>query len=288
MEPTKTHFEQGSGNCYLIENAINETTHGEYFYRLKNEVNWQHMLNRGNPVPRLVAVQGEIDHEGTAPLYRHPADEEPPLLAWTPSVDYLRKHAETLLSTRFNHALIQYYVDASHCIGRHSDKTLDITRGSDICNFSFGASRVMLVRDKNANTEGTHPSSRISLSNTSLFVLDWETNRLCHHQINKDGRDDCLKTSDETDFDGGRISITFRSVATFIRADRRIFGQGAICKNSAELNNQKPHSPPSLDEEVAMLNAFSEENKDPQFDWDTHYKQGFDAINFKIINSTSE
>jgi hypothetical protein len=36
-----------------------------------------------------------------------------------------------------------------------------------------------------------------------------------------------------------------------------------------------------------LLNAFSEENNNINFDWNKNYGTGFDTINFKTINSDS-
>jgi hypothetical protein len=287
IPPSNKKVQYGSGDSYLIEDVFDEKNLGENFYLLKQEVDWQQMFNRENPVPRKVAVQGDIDKEGVIPLYRHPADEEPPLQSWTPTIDKFRKQAEELLVTKFNHALIQYYVDGSHWIGRHSDKTLDITRGTDICGASFGATRVLLVRDKTSDEKGVHLADKIALPNNSLFVIGWETNRKCQHLIKKDLRDKHLKSPDELAFEGGRISITFRSVSTFMLPDRRIYGQGAVCKNRSELESKPESNQVKCDDEDVMLKAFGTENKDSNFDWDQHYQQGFDAINFKMINTKS-
>lgn len=283
----KNNNKYGSGQCYLIDNAIAESTPESYFSQLKNEVNWQPMHNRGNPVPRLVAVQGAIAADGVHPFYRHPADEEPTLSVWTPTIDLLRKQAESLLSTEFNHALIQYYRSGHDWIGRHSDKTLDITKGTAICNFSFGASRVMVLRKKTLDANQRHPTEKISLTNRSLFILDEVTNRHYQHFIKKDGRASKLKRLDERDFAEQRISITFRSIATFITPDGKLYGQGARCKTRAALNQHTTPSTSNADDEAAMLAAFAAENKDADFDWDKHYGQGFDAINFKILNAQS-
>jgi len=119
-------------------------------------------------VPRLVAVQGEIasdgrcDHIGVAtlkgrltehesfsfPMYRHPADNSPPLRSWTPTVSIIREHVERVLGHPVNHVLIQCYRTGSDYISEHSDKTLDIVRGTSIVNVSVGAQRQMILRQK--------------------------------------------------------------------------------------------------------------------------------------------
>lgn len=118
-------------------------------------------------MPRLVAVQGEVtsdgrcDHIGLAlegwpaeresfslPIYRHPTDNSPPLRSWTPTVAIVREHVERALGHPVNHVLIQCYRTGSDYISEHSDKTLDIVRGTSIVNVSVGAQREMVLRRK--------------------------------------------------------------------------------------------------------------------------------------------
>lgn len=112
----------GSGDSRIICNAISSSVMSLAFERLKEEVVWQHMLHRSGQVPRLVAVQGEAEEDGDVPIYRHPADESPPLLAFTETVHQIRCEVEALLSQPFNHALIQLYRDGIDNISEHADK----------------------------------------------------------------------------------------------------------------------------------------------------------------------
>jgi hypothetical protein len=119
-------------------------------------------------VPRLVAVQGEVASDGRCdrigiatlkghlterelfsfPIYRHPADNSPLLRSWTPTVAIIREHVERVLGHPVNHVLIQCYRTGSDYISEHSDKTLDIVRGTNIVNVSVGAQRQMILRRK--------------------------------------------------------------------------------------------------------------------------------------------
>jgi hypothetical protein len=77
----------------------------------------------------------------------------------------------------------------------------------------------------------------VSLVDGSLFVLGWNTNRHMTHEIRLDRRLEQEKAASELAFGGERISLTFRSVATFQRlADGRLFGQGAPCPSEAALD----------------------------------------------------
>ena len=112
--------------------------HKNVFHLVQNEVEWCDMYHKGGPVPRKIAIQGNVqnycsycstkeDAVVTAtvkPLYRHPADQQPALQTWTPTVRALRDwvQQQVLLSwssskeneqqaqqQELNHALIQMY-----------------------------------------------------------------------------------------------------------------------------------------------------------------------------------
>lgn len=51
-------------DCYLVKNVLNEKLSDAAFASLRKEVDWQVMNHRGNEVPRLVAVQGQVDEDG--------------------------------------------------------------------------------------------------------------------------------------------------------------------------------------------------------------------------------
>ena len=60
----------------------------------------------------------------------------------------IREHVERVLGHPVNHVLIQCYRTGSDYISEHSDKTLDIVRGTSIVNVSVGAQRQMVLRRK--------------------------------------------------------------------------------------------------------------------------------------------
>lgn len=112
----------GTGDSRIIHNILTSPYRDEAFDVVRNEVDWQVMHHRGGEVPRLVAVQGQVENDGTVPLYRHPADESPPILQFSPAVDSLRKMVERAVRQPLNHALIQLYRDGNDNISEHSDK----------------------------------------------------------------------------------------------------------------------------------------------------------------------
>ena len=53
----------------------------------------------------------------------------------------IRQRVEEILKHPVNHVLIQYYRSGNDYISEHSDKTIDVVRGSNIVNVSLGAER---------------------------------------------------------------------------------------------------------------------------------------------------
>ncbi|KAL8668292.1 MAG: hypothetical protein Q9168_007079 [Polycauliona sp. 1 TL-2023] len=112
----------GAGDSRIIHEILDLELAKGAFAQLKDEVKWQTMSHRSGQVPRLVAVQGEIGEKGEVPVYRHPADESPPLLPFTACVQNIRRELVQSLKQPFNHVLIQLYRDGNDNISEHSDK----------------------------------------------------------------------------------------------------------------------------------------------------------------------
>ncbi|KAI3322607.1 hypothetical protein HD806DRAFT_545228 [Xylariaceae sp. AK1471] len=282
------------GDTKVIYDILPDPLVQNIFERINGEVNWQRMSHQGGEVPRLVAVQGKVDADGSKPVYRHPADESPPLLPFTPTVDEIRRVVEAKLGHPLNHVLIQFYRHGNDYISEHSDKTLDIAKGSFIANVSLGAERTMTLRTKRqpkdagpgsgSSKDDEPPSSdglkrqvqRARLPHNSLFQMGLATNMRWMHAIRQDKRLAREKLAAELAYDGARISLTFRRIGTFLDGDdKRIWGQGATGKTKDEarevINGQTP-------EAVNMLRAFGRENQSTVFDWDLHYGSGFDVL----------
>jgi len=330
----------GAGDSQLLLNVLPAGLAEGAFEELLEECDWSEMGHKGGPVPRRIAIQGTVKG-GAEPLYRHPADEQPALRSWSATVRRIKEAVEAALGdgASFNHALVQHYRDGHDHIGEHADKTLDVARGSFIINVSVGAARTLVLRGKKFNgplareapnfrvsannsplfTADRRATQRVCLPHNSVFILGWETNKLYTHAIKPDKRSRDLKTPAEKAFGGERISLTFRSVATFRRRrDGTLYGQGAKDKgfpfvpkpgvldgagsessfgsglgtpgrNSPGLGQSWVHlSPSSLDDEEAealdMLQAFSVENRRGDFAWDKNYGGGFNTVNFRILN----
>ncbi|KAF9889326.1 hypothetical protein FE257_007436 [Aspergillus nanangensis] len=253
----------------------------EAFEEIRQEVAWQKMYHMSGEVPRLVAVQGRVLPDGSIPVYRHPADESPPLQPFTPVVNRVRAIVERILRHPLNHVLIQLYRDGEDRISEHSDKTLDIIRGSSICNVSLGAQRVMVLRTKAKEADESDSgrlTQRIPMPHESLFVLGESTNMRWLHGIRPDKRPLSEKSVEERAYGGERISLTFRHIGTYLDSiGSRIWGQGAVCKSQDEAN-AVIHG--DATETERLIRAFGEENRSSEFDWNAVYGGGFDVVNF--------
>lgn len=279
----------GEGDSMLILDVLPGEDAGRAFGGVLDECAWSTMQHKGGEVPRRIAIQGTVA-DGVEPVYRHPADEQPDLRRWTPVVERCKGAVEAATSQSFNHALIQHYRGGRDFIGEHSDKTLDVLRGSAIVNFSLGAARTIILRQKKfggarpADGKGGAPgrrTQRIVLPHNSVFVLGWETNLRWTHAIKQDRRADGLKTSAERAFGAQRVSLTLRSIATFRDTGTgRLFGQGAPEAPEAPAEGRGAE-----DEAVALLTAFSAENRRADFSWEEHYGRGFRCLNFRILSA---
>jgi nicotinamidase-related amidase/alkylated DNA repair dioxygenase AlkB/glutathione S-transferase len=291
----------GEGDCSIIHNLLPQPLSDDVFERLRQEVHFRAMHHRGGEVPRLVAVQGEVGEDGSMPVYRHPADESPPLSRFTPVVSRIRDVVQQALKHPINHVLIQYYRDGQDHISEHSDKTLDIMRGSKIANVSIGAQRTMILRSKKAASSTKtiqvgstassdqraeqrskpgeshpRPAQRIPMPHNSMFVLGLTSNMRLLHGIRPDKRPLTEKSVEEVSYGGQRISLTFRHIGTFLHPrSNTIWGQGARSKERATAGKVVAGG---TAETERMLAAFGRENQEAEFDWDDAYGEGFDAL----------
>ncbi|KAL2258193.1 hypothetical protein VTK26DRAFT_8594 [Humicola hyalothermophila] len=290
------------GDTTVIANVLSPALAADAFERLLEEVSWAGMSHMGGEVPRRIAVQGDVAEDGSMPVYRHPADESPPLLPFSPTVLRIKKEIEVHLGHPVNHVLIQHYRTGNDYISEHSDKTIDVVPGSFIANVSLGAERTMVFRTKRPpkdkdgkdtarEGDGAPPASsapsekraiqRAALPHNSLLRMGLATNARWLHAIRPDKRADRDKTPAELSHRGARISLTFRRIGTFIDASQtRIWGQGARSKTKEAagtvLNGQ-------TEEAVQLLRAMGRENHESEgFDWQANYGRGFDVLHMGV------
>lgn len=278
----------GSGDTQVWYGVLPEAWQSEAFERVREEVEWSQMRHRGGLVPRKVCLQGKFDAQGSSPMYRHPADEQPELQSLTPWINKLMAHCVELLEQPLNHVLIQHYLDGMGYISPHSDKTLDITRGSAIVGLSLGATRSIILQSKRRDEQGRLRTQVLELPHGSLFVLGWHTNQEFQHGIRQDKRAEHDMQAHELRDDTQRISLTMRSVATFLTPDGELFGQGALRKRLEDTPPDKEEVGDDFVEAERLLVAFGAENMQDDFDWDDVYGRGFDILDFAALRLAEE
>ncbi|KAF9782418.1 hypothetical protein BJ322DRAFT_1111282 [Thelephora terrestris] len=273
----------GEGDSYLVLDLLSDDE--DWMEKLKQEVEFKVMLHRGGEVPRLVAVQGEINEDGSFPIYRHPADASPPLLQFSPTVSRIRVAVEAHLNHPVNHVLIQHYRSGKDYISEHSDKTIDVVAGSKIVNVSIGATRSMTLKTKKdaqpsageTEEDRSRKHQKFSLPDRSMFVMGLGTNAKWLHSVRHDNRPVHTKSEEERYMNGERISLTFRNIGTFLNAaGTKIWGQGAVSKSAAEAQSVVTDQ----EEVEKLIDWFGRENHQSNFDWHGVYGQGSDVVNF--------
>lgn len=284
-EPTAAPVPLCEGDTTVMEDLLPVDLAVDIFEKLRDEIRWQKMSHQGGDVPRLVAVQGEIGEDGSIPIYRHPADESPPLHAFSPTVLLIKKHVEEKVGHPVNHVLIQFYRTGVDYISEHSDKTLDIVPNTFIANVSLGAQRTMTFRTKKPLKHSDVPeaseplprqSCRAPLPHNSLCRMGLATNMRWLHSIRQDKRMASEKSEAELAYDGGRISLTFRQIGTFLDRDQSsIWGQGATSKTKEGARHVINGDTEECKE---MILAFGKENHSSDFDWQDIYGTGFDVL----------
>jgi hypothetical protein len=109
------------------------------------------------------------------------------------------------------------------------------------------------------------------------------------HEIRADKRPECEKNIHELAFNGVRISATFRCIGTFLTPDTQppcIYGTGATVKAAPGrrlLSVDLDGAQVVQEQQRQLLHAFSAENREHAFDWDSHYGSGFDVLSIGLV-----
>lgn len=184
-----------------LYNAINE----EVMFVPRNQLLFS-IYGRVSQLPRDKAFHGEVEADGTTPLYRYGGDNYPVVNEWTASLRRIRDELEEKTGYSNNHVVVNRYLTGRDHISFHHDKIRDFVENAPVCTVSFGGSRILRLR--HVITQETHD---FRLRNGSLFILGPETNRLYKHCIVKTAK-----------YRRPRISCTFRNIRTRRRPDGRI------------------------------------------------------------------
>jgi hypothetical protein len=238
-------------------------------------------------------------------------------------VSAIRAHVEKALQHPVNHVLIQLYRTGADYISEHSDKTVDVVRGSRIVNLSLGARRTMTLKTKKDATAAAglgaveseqqgdrgekaldgsvgdagvaamrRTTQRIPLPHNSLFVMGLATNARWMHSVHTDKRPEETKDPAER---GPRISLTFRHIGTFLTplpssslGHAQEQSQQHFIFGQGATGKTRAEARPVVrggEEAERLLAAFGAENHQSEFDWEREYGNGFDVLHFAAAAS---
>jgi len=175
--------DEGRGRVVYTPRFIDAATARRWFDELRRDVEWQGqrrmMYDREVDVPRLL---------GSFRL-------DPPATSTPRALLEARDRVVERLGVPFTAVGLNLYRDGRDSVAPHNDHLNEIRKGFPIALVSLGATRRMVVRDK----EPPRRAVQVDLEAGSLFVMDYDTQLHYTHGV--------PKTSDPV---GERISLAFR------------------------------------------------------------------------------
>lgn len=173
------------------------------FARLRAETPWRQERGRFGPFPRLTAWYADAGLTYTYSGVTHEA------IAWTPTLQEVRRRVETFANTSFNSLLLNYYRDGRDSMGYHADDEAELGENPVIASVSFGAVRQFTLKHKK-----TREKIKFALAHGSLLVMGGTCQ---HHWIHA-----VPKTVAAV---GERINLTFRRILADGRNSLDRYGQ---------------------------------------------------------------
>lgn len=140
---------------------------------------------------------------GDAGLFYKFSGNSIPALPWDPVLKDLRDRLCQLLDIELNFVLVNRYKNGLQCIGEHKDDERCLKEFSPIVSISLGAVRDFVLKheDRKRKIEGSPANVTLKLTDGSLLLMNYPTNRYWYHSLPK--RKNCYKT---------RINLTFRNM----------------------------------------------------------------------------
>lgn len=149
------------------------------------------LFGQRHKVPRLNAFYGDAGVEYRYSGVVHQAS------GWPPSLQVLRRRIDSLLGTRFNTVLLNWYRDGGDTMGYHADNEKELGPQPTIVSVSLGAARRFVMKRRNA------PATKreLLLEGGSLLVMAGRFQEEWLHAVPA-SRGEMA----------GRINLTFRRV----------------------------------------------------------------------------
>jgi alkylated DNA repair dioxygenase AlkB len=154
------------------------------------------LFGRGVMQPRLTAWYGEPEaHYSYSGLAHDP-------LPWHPLLLELKGRVEAHTGRHFNSVLANAYRDGRDSMGWHSDDEKELGPRPVIASLSFGATRRLLLRQRNRTRGERSKSIALVLEPGSLLLMKGDSQQQFQHALPRTRRDIGL-----------RINLTYRLVA---------------------------------------------------------------------------
>ena len=163
-----------------------------YFSYLEKNLEWKQdqikVFNKTRVTDRKVAWYGDSPF-----LYSYSGDSKV-AIPWDPILFEIKDITETIISTKFNSCLCNYYPGGLVGMAYHSDDESTLQENAPIASISLGAERKFLFKHKTKNLR-----TSIFLENGSLLLMEGNTQKNWKHSLPKTRR-----------VISPRINLTFR------------------------------------------------------------------------------
>ena len=166
------------------------------FNRLNSELTFEDTFSN-----RKVAYFGEFPYKYTGGYHRAKQIPSDSYLAeiLVAVQDFCKDH--NLNYSDFNSCMVTKYDTHDTCIPPHSDNESSIVEGSNILTVSIGGTRNIVFRRR---PPGAYHEEKLTVKHGQCYLMSRKSQDAWDHAVPK---------IDAADFDGPRISITFRKLA---------------------------------------------------------------------------
>ncbi|NMH60379.1 alpha-ketoglutarate-dependent dioxygenase AlkB family protein [Alteromonas ponticola] len=175
-------------------NWLSQEMADELMQKLKGGINWQQesitLYGKRHRVPRLQAWHGDSEC-----LYQYSGLTLEPK-PWDTPLTFLKNRCESLIGSRFNSVLLNWYRNGQDSMGLHADDEPELGRQPVIASVTLGAERAFIFKHRTLSQRHT-----ITLHHGSLLIMAGSTQQHYLHGINK-----TVKPV------GDRINLTFRYI----------------------------------------------------------------------------
>lgn len=192
--PTLEWLELGDSRLGLMNGFVDD--HDRFYQALVDTLVWEQpsvqLYGKRHRVPRLTAFYGDEGVEYCYSGVTHRAT------GWPSSLQTLGARIDTLVQSRFNTVLLNWYRDGGDTMGFHADDERSLGPNPVIASVSLGASRRFVIKPRNPALKNRR---ELILPGGSLLVMAGSFQREWLHAVPA-----------EKGVSAGRINLTFRQV----------------------------------------------------------------------------